>query len=310
MNLQLHYLLLSLLLFLFCESSNAKEDEAAGLSRYQQTVNALRHAGEDEQRLFASLALQGLVEIYFAEADLARREAIGEANAQARRGWAFSVEQYTEELLEIDALLAAGGAVQVLPGSAGEVPMLIVEGQRVMLSHPRAAEQTAYEQQLLNNFCQREHCEAMLPLLAEGVAQPAESQPVTVNWSFSPEGMRCGYREITLLFSEQAPSPLARDICQQLFSEVALLEEELRWQHWRGVPIDWPRLMIQRRVAQPGHTVVVNSLGDVLLLRLPILAANGSLFQGLSGWLRAAVNDSPAPLLELRAADYGIAPPG
>ncbi|WP_157976611.1 hypothetical protein [Parahaliea mediterranea] len=283
--------------------------EAAAPSRYEQIVQALGGAQEEERRLFASLALQGLVEVYYAEADLARREAAEDKATRARQAWAFSVERYTETLLQLEARLAGAQsavAVKILPGIAGDVPMLVIDGERVMLSHPRKAEQPVYEHQLLNAFCQQVDCSQWQPLGAPVAPLPAEPPPVVVEWNFSPAGLRCSYREVTLLFAGKSPAQQARSLCEQLFSELASLEEELRWQIWRGVSVDWQQLAIRPRVGEAGHSVIVNARGDVLLMRLPILAANRNLLTALLAWLQGVVDGEALPPLELRAEDYGI----
>jgi len=284
------------------------KDSTTTPSRYTQTLRALQTADQGQQREFASSAIDALVEVYYAEADLALREASdNEEDGKDRRSWALSVESYTQLLLAARNSIAEGHDVRLFPGVGGEAGMIVAGDYRVMLSHPRGDQQAAYEQQVLNTFCRKTDCQALVPAPRVTAPLPPLPEPVAIQWSFSRDGMNCRYQGVNLLFSRQSDAQRARPLCEQIYSELAALEEELRWQLWRGVSIEWSQLEIQRRIGQTGHSVRLNAAGDVLLLRLPVLAANGQLFKALQTWLRDSVADTEEGFqLTLRAADYGL----
>ncbi|TXS89294.1 hypothetical protein FV139_20375 [Parahaliea maris] len=258
--------------------------------------------------MFANSALEALVEVYYAEADLALREAEDEEDGKDRRSWALSVESYTQLLLAARNSVTAGEVVRLFSGVGGEAAMVVAGEHRVMLSHPRGDQQAAYEQQVLNTFCRSADCEDLLPTpLVTDAPAPPPPVPVQIQWSFNQDGMNCQYQGISLVFTRHNEPRRARSLCEQLYSELASLAEELRWKIWRGVSIEWARLDIQRRIGQTGHSVRLNSAGDVLLLRLPVLAANGPLFKATQGWLRNTVADTEDGFqLTLKAADYRL----
>ncbi|MBN7795660.1 hypothetical protein [Parahaliea mediterranea] len=275
-------------------------------SRFQRVVTALQEGPESERRLFARAALTLLAELYMAEADLARHEARKPGGPGDASRWAMAVDQFSAEVLQLSQGLESAGELGLTPGRGVAPVVVTVGGQRVMLSHPRASEQSAYEQAVLESFCAGGRCARLLPSVGQAGPIPVTRQTVKVDWAFSGEGLACAFDGVSLRFSAGGPVSQVRGLCEQFHQELASLQLEMRWQTGQQVPIDWRELRIERRANDPEHIVRLNRPGDILLLRLPLLASNAGLFNAVGPWLRRRVEGESDVVLAIDAADYGL----
>jgi hypothetical protein len=185
------------------------------------------------------------------------------------------------------------------------VARLTVSGRSIILSHPRAGQQAEFEQRILLDFCSRVDCAPLTADAADNEPVPVSAPLVTPTWSFSPGSARCSYREISLRFSGQGELARWRDLCNQLFQELAMLANELAWQRRHGVQIDWSALTIHPVPRQPEHVVILNPAGDSILASVPLIYSTPGLLPDLSPWLKAGHEGRPAPTVELEPGRYG-----
>lgn len=295
-------LLALILLLIAATTTHAQQTD----SRFQRVVTALLESPENEKREFALTALTLLAELYIAEADLARHEARNSGSSGDTSRWAMAVDQFSAELLQLSQGLEAGGELSLTPGRGIAPVVVTVDGQRVMLSHPRAPEQSVYEQAVLESFCAGGRCSRLLPPASETGPIPVTRQSVKVDWAFSSDGLVCAFDGVSLQFAVGRPLAQVRGLCEQFHQELAALQLEMRQQARQQVSIDWRELRIERRANNPGHIVRLNPAGDTLLLRLPLLASSVGLFSAVQPWLHQRVGGVEEAVLSLDAADFGL----
>lgn len=282
-------------------------------SRFDRLVLALGEAEPGERVNFARSALGALVEVYIAEVDLARSEMAADPDSHRDTAvWAGAVDAYVERLLGLLAGLEGEDAPPVqlfAPGNAGGA-LLQIAGQRVILDHPRRAQQEVYEQLVLADFCGGADCRELLatPLAPAAEPIPMTARAVAVEYLFTSAGPVCVARGVTLQFPVGYDVGRMRDLCAQFFAELAALELEVRWQQRRGVEPEWDVLSLGRRADRPGHILQLNRAGDAVLLPLPLLAGSDGGLARITPWLRGRLAGRE-PTLSLRAAELGWARP-
>lgn len=315
------WLLLALVLM-----ADLQVTEAAG-SRYDRTIRALQVAEAEWRSDFAGIALWQLAGAYYAEADLARQDmqrrdlntAAGSAQ-QKQRHWSSSVEQYASQLTRFQRRVEEGGAVLFDLSPVTEA-VLQVDGIQVMLAHPRPQQQAVFEQKILEQFCQLRDCAALTGLMdvaakrswsateedaitavepaSAGTSQPSAAQrAVKPGWEFTANGSVCTYGGLRLRFVPGANPGAVRNLCLDLFAEIAVLLEGLRQQQQYGVRMDWSALAFSQSMLQ------LNRDSDLLRLQAPLLQANPALLRSLTPWLAAQLSGEQT-MLELQADTFG-----
>jgi hypothetical protein len=288
--------------------------DTPALSRYQRTLQHLQQAPEQEQVDFASDALSSLVEVYMAEADLARSEAREKSGVAAARlrGWAVAVDQYANQLLLVLDDLEQGFPLEMAANPKGAAS-LTVAGRTVMLLHPRPSQQGAYEREVLAEYCGRHDCMAITATTAEGESArpiPMSAAQVNPRWTFTNSGPVCSYQGIEVRFGDTRQLAALRDLCAQLMQELVDLAVELAWQQRHGVAVNWAALDIVATPGRPGHVVHLNLAGDSVLATVPLLAGSEGLLADVIPWLRArSAGEEAATTLQLDAVAYGWMPP-
>lgn len=288
--------------------------DAQSLSRFDRLSIALSAAEDEDRADFARDALTELYAVYSAESDLARRDQRGAvADRQADRQWANSVDAFSRRLVDaLDWIDSGAGVVVNYQGAATEL-WLPEADIRVLLEHPRQAQQGAYEQQVLASFCRRRRCDLLLVPDQSGLglsgtrqAIPQHGGSVVLAWSFSLAGPACGSRGLTLQFPAGRSVDGVRQPCRELHHELATLIDGMRWHQRRGVVVDWERLALSPLTGRPGHQLRLNQAGDVLLLEAPLLAASQDLLNSLTGWLQQRVeHDEGELILEVEQWPWG-----
>ena len=285
-------------------SAQQEPERAPERSRYQRIVVSLQSADDDWRATYAEAALSYLAEIYLAEADLARAQATTEeATDPELLGWSRAVEQYANQLLLVQEDVALGFPAEVYPEALGP-PRLVVGGRSVILNHPREDQQLVYEQTVLNEFCRRRDCAALLPAEPASAPIPMSAPTVTPEWRFAAAGPICSGSGIAIQFTASAELSRIKPLCRQLLQELGALRNDIRWQQRHGVVVDWDSLAIVPTPQRPDHLVMLNNVGDTTLLSLPVLHTSQGLLVAVTPWL-AAPAGGPAASLELAARDYG-----
>ena len=273
-------------------------------NRYKRTVFALQQATAETRADFARSALRELTEAYIAEADLARNQAMEKGDSDKLLGWSRAVDQYAAQLLLLLEDIDVGFPAEVSAGGPGGASVSVA-GRLVILTHPRANQQAAFEQRVLQDFCARHHCKSLTASAAPGKPIPLSGSQVQTRWSFEEEGPLCTYEGLALYFSSMDKLARSRSICDQLMSEAATLAGEIAWQRRHGVAVDWQRLEIRATPRRPEHLVVLNAAGDSILATLPLLHGNPAALADLKPWIDTRFSDGTPTAVTLQAAPYG-----
>ena len=258
-----------------------------------------------------AVALTELAAAYFAEADLARTEAKTRGGRkQARlRGWSLTVDQFASQLALVLEDVQDGFPVSLRPSEQGPVTVIVAE-RAVILSHPRADQQSAYEQRVLADFCNRHDCQRMTDPVAAASPIPASAASVSPLWTFDKNGPVCAFDGLEVIFNSTQNLSVLRGICEELAQEVAGLAADLAWQRRHGVEIQWDALTLDTTPGRPEHVLRLNDVGDAVLITVPLLSASAKLFADVTPWLFARVMGNPIASIQLNASDYGWVSPG
>jgi hypothetical protein len=276
-------------------------------SRFVRTAVALGTATDAERTDFASIALAELAVVYLAEADLARYESRESERGGKLASWSAAVYGFVDQLVLVQEDIDFGFPVE-LRHLHGQVIGVVSGGRTVILSHPRADQQAAYEQRVLADFCGRHDCARLTQVVAGEEPEPI---PVTAagadpEWDFSTSGPVCKHRGISVQFSTVTQLGTRRTICRQLAQEAETLAAELAWQQRHGVDIDWSRLAIQATPRRPEHIVRLNRAGDSILVSVPLFYSTDGLLQRLTPWLRNRYDgDGQPPDVKLTGSNLG-----
>ncbi len=283
------------------------ESQAAGTlsatDPFARTVAALQDADAQWRADFARIALAQLAEAYTHEAELALTDP--KLTPGERRRWSRGVEQYGNQLLFLQMDIEAGLEVNLYMAPATGA-VLEAGNQQVVLTFPRPRQQLAYEQAVLEQYCQLYDC-SQLSVAAAVPAPPRPAGSVTPLWAFTEAGGRCSYDGLKLQFSLGGNLSEQRQLCQALLAEVAALLDELTRQQQYGVYIDWPGLSVSAVRQGEEHAVRLNSSGDSVLLPLPVISGLPQLLPRLHTWL-AGKSRGEAASLTLSAEEIGRVP--
>ena len=273
-------------------------------SRYQRTVLNLRWEPPEVQAEFASSAVAELTEVYMAEADLARKQAaLGQGNPKLRN-WSFAVDQYANQLSFVLDDIELGMPLTLRMGREKFVTVSVA-GRAVMLNHPRADQQAAFEQRILQGFCSRQDCKSLTvePEPAEPI--PVSASRVSPQWTFTEQSAVCSHEGIQVNFVGDRNLARYRGTCQQLLQEMFTLATELAWQQRHGVAVDWGKLSISSTPGRPEHVVKLNGAGDSILATLPLIYRSQGLLADITPWLQQRFNNEAPEVVLLDASHYG-----
>lgn len=287
-------------------SQETLEEEVKVQSRFLRTVSYLQESPPVERADFAAAALAELTTVYMAEADLARSEAAEGKIAERGKllGWSQAVDQYASQLLVVLDDVEQGFPVSLRPSPQGPVTATVAD-RAVILGHPRADQQAAYELRVLTDFCSNHDCERMTARAEE--PQPIPASPMHVNplWTFTEIGPVCSNDGIEVHFGSSRNLPILRGLCEQLMQEAATLAMDLAWQRRHGVTIDWEAMALSATPGRPEHLVRLNAAGDSVLATLPLLFSDAKLLADLAPWLSSYNAGSKPVTVRLDAGDYG-----
>jgi hypothetical protein len=278
--------------------------DAQSQTRFQRTVQYLQTAAPELRGEFAAIALTNLAEAYIAEAQLARAQARATGHNANLSGWSAMVDYYARQMPLLVADIELGLPVRLT--ITGEQSLAITVADRtVIVSPPRLNQQSAFEQAILLDFCTTHSCEQFSPGNAAPESVPVVTVAVKPDWTFSTQGPVCSYQGIQVRFESEKNLANSRVICEQFMREVMTLTEELAWQQRHGVAIEWDELDIRATPNRPEHMVPLNSIGDSLLVTVPVLYRSPGLLQDVLPWIRGRLSNQQEVSIELTADHYG-----
>ena len=278
-----HFPLCLIIIVLFCHPAWTQDLTPRSLSRYERIVLALKGAPEEWRSAFADVAIVQLAEAYLAESELARAEASID-DAKLLR-WSRAVAQYANQLIEVQQDVELGMPVTLTRMPGGEIAVAVGE-HNVMLTHPRPEQQPAYEQWVLEHFCQSGLCEPLTEPTIAALIQPDTVASIPV-WEFNRDGPACTYKGIRIQFVPDTALAQYRQGCVALAAEINNMLRELLQQSNLNVRVDWSHVAIHPLSHREHDMLTLNAAGDTAVLALPILQHNSVLLQTLVPWFAA-----------------------
>jgi hypothetical protein len=285
-------------------------------SRFVELAALLGKAPPPMPTDFARAALQEMIRAYAGEAELARRDRRARARNPGLPRWSRSVESYTRHLEGIYAGLRDESEIAIAVGPTGQVVLYLDSGP-VVVSGPRISEPLVLETGILDRFCARHPCDALLamhqPVQAPPPHQPPKRRPVlpvSVSWVFGAgSGPRCrGDGGLELHFRDSRELVRKRRLCTRVVRELNELAAALESHHSRGVQIQWDVLRVQPLDGEVADLVRLNRDGEQLRVALPTLAAAPVIVAGAREWLAGrAGGESPSWVLRDADRYLGIA---
>ena len=275
-----------------------------GGSRYQRTVLSLRTSTPGIQADFANTALMELVEVYMAEADLARNQAEQGVSSTKLRGWSRAVNQYASQLMLVLEDIELGLPVK-LQFNAGNLVTVMIGGRAVILSHPRADQQANFEQRVLLGFCGRNDCRLLTANGSEAEPIPVSAPQAEPVWTFTAAGPVCAHAGIEVRFESARNLARSRITCKQLLQEMMTLANEIAWQRRHDVAVEWNKLSVRPTPQRPEHLVQLNDAGDSLLVTIPLIYGSPDLLDHIAPWIERRASGKETPGVQLDAVRYG-----
>jgi len=303
------YLGLRLWLLLCCLSPGAamarepmpEKPPAAATSHINRLATTLIDAPEAMRADFAVAAIAEMVADYNEEANRARREARSHAKDRDLGRWAVAVDAYAANLAAIANAVTPATPVRVSIGADNGI-YLDIDGKPVLVSSPRVREQSAFEQRVLDRYCNLYACDE---LIAEyQPPQPAASTADSETyWSFSQQaGPACSTDDgLEFQFQDMKDLGQKRAACERIVTELNALAAALAWNLSNGTRIDWNRLAIHALPGEEGHQVELNGDSSTIRLPLPALAATTKLFELVRPWLAAKTGGQHYRLVVINA---------
>ncbi len=304
---------LGLLLLLCCLAlSPATVRQAAAetpppVSRLNQLAMALGDAPEPMRADFAVIAIAQMAEAHSAEAQRARLEAPQLTTDRDPTRWAGAVDAYAAELLATANRITPETSLVIKTGSANTV-YLVIDGTPVMVNGPLAAQQAAFEQQIIERFCGLYLCDELLASYQAPLQMSRPDKSVT-QWSFSQHaGPVCSTADgLEFQFMDMENLSGYREACARIVAELDTLVRGMTRSRSSGTRVDWNNLAIHVLQGSEHHQVTLNAAGAVILAPLPGLAATPRLFTLLRPWIAARVSGNSYRLVVINA-DRQLAP--
>lgn len=257
----------------------------------------------------ASLALAELADIYADEAAHALQDQRKHPSGSGLRNWAAGVQKLADDYASLARSINPMTPVELGIGPEGSL-QLIVNNRLVVASSPRMNRQAAYEQRVVNRFCELNRCaDIMRDMMISWSGQPVTDTGNT-QWVFSDRnGPTCrGNDGLELQFGNTLNLGQKRELCARTVDELNRLASAIRQRSSGGIIIDWNLLTIHDRPEPEQHKVVLNQDGEALLLPLPVLAAHAELFRMVRPWLAARVRNDRLALVIINAGRLLAAP--
>jgi hypothetical protein len=253
---------------------------------------------------FAGTALRELAEVYMAEADLARKQALEQEGAAKLRGWSNAVDQYASQLALLLEDIELGLPVELQHNGVESITVM-VGGRAIILSHPREDQQVAFEQRVLLDFCGRNDCKVLTAETGSRQPIPVSASQVKPVWAFTETGPVCSHEGIQVMFASAANLARSRITCKQLLQEMMTLSDEIAWQRRHGVSVQWHELSIRATPQRPEHVVLLNNAGDSILVTVPLLYGSPHLLEDIVPWIQDRAGTKEPVAIRLDATRYG-----
>jgi hypothetical protein len=240
---------------------------------------------------FALAVLSELIPVYRREAVRARSEFQRTSTHRDSSRWAAAVDALVRDLQRLLEGLSPETPVQVTAQDP-QTLYVIVDGNPVLLTGPRANENTLLEQGVMERFCSRNDCNDLVGdrQLEASVVGHSESAAL---WRFNdPAGPVCASGDgLELQFRNDTNLREKRQACTEIMAELNVLANRLRSRIRSGKAVDWNRLAVDPTAGTDLQRIILDGAGDYVLMSLPSLERAHTLFVQILPWLAARVGD-------------------
>jgi len=263
----------------------------------------LTTADPDQQWEFAAITLDVLRDVYSRELLSSAGE---KASTSARRAKLARWQRGTQGLInqiELARLsLAQGGRFNLYVDPRHQI-LIIVEGQTVVVSGPRASEDDQISSLVLEQFCAYNDCS----ILRTTVTKEKEPESGLPGVWILRQRTRPSYQigdDLRCEFDTLENRTQKAVICNRLASELSQFAAALEQAARQGHTIDWQRIL--RLPPASRHPYLeLNSEGAYLEPDLDLLLkADGDNWQDAVEWLRHKIEGRPARLAIIRAGQF------
>ncbi len=283
-----------------CAALDSPRIESESPVHLRQLAVALDDANQSLRTDFARVAISEMVEAYHREADLARQTLRRGARVRDLWHWSVAVRNQAREFSSITVDMIETTPIKIGVTQGNNV-YLVVNGKPVILSNPRVSEQSVFEHRVVEQFCSRNRCEALLNATLQGVSTTPTVE--FARWSFSDlAGPVCSTVD-GLVFQFKDTENLRRNriACNMVVTELIALARSIRLERLNGFEPEWKSFAIRPHPGSELHRVILNGDGDYLLLALPTLSVAPDLFRRVRPWLASKVDGSQYSLVLLNA---------
>jgi hypothetical protein len=249
----------------------------------------------------ARIALTELAAVYADEAEQARYEMRHRTKKPASRRWSVAVQKLADDYAALAETVTLSTSIQVSTGPEGSLHLQL-DGKLVVVSSPRMNEQSAFEQRVVERFCNLNRCADLLDAPVLPVPAKTKITRATTLWSFSQNaGPTCISRDgLEFMFKNSDNLVQKRDACARVVAELNILATALAREIATGTRIDWRQLAVHARV-DGDEQVILNGTGHYLRLPLPTLAPKRELLKRVRPWLAAKTKETPVTFVILNA---------
>ncbi|MGE0387939.1 MAG: hypothetical protein AB7Q97_24705 [Gammaproteobacteria bacterium] len=290
-------------------------------SRLATLARHVAAAEPADRASFAVVALEELAQSYEEEAQAAHPDGERDAKAEAALlRWRAGTGAYARELRTLVAGIDDGADVAIFVDPSSAIRLSIGERQ-VILSSPRLLDPEPFEDRIRERFCELADCQAIAdndagmnagtgpragsPAAGMGdeSAGPytdgaADPPGVGAVWSFGDRHGPVLQTSAGIQFEFRSNDDLLRKrhLCLTLVAELQTLAQNLHYHRARGIVIDWKVLRLVPDPPSGRQRVLLNGLGQSLVLDLPLLQQAHQALEMVKPWLAARADDLPAQM--------------
>lgn len=220
---------------------------------------------------FAGITLDALLDVYQREMQDSTAERL---SSQARRTKLARWQRATQDLigqLQAARLRLLDGAAFSLYVDPQQQVLIVIDGQPIAVTAPRAEAERAIEEQVLAQFCAYNDCS----VLATHDASPDAPSPLPAAVWVMQQRARPALEIDGLLrceFSDIAERERKARLCSRLAAEVEQLLAALAQASGQGFTVDWEALAGTPPEGAMETRLIVNAAGAFVQLSLPTLA--------------------------------------
>lgn len=278
------------------------DESAASREINQQTLRLadlvvdLMMQSEEEQRMFAHIALDELSAAYQAELDQVRvAVAKSQKGQQKRRRWFIATNIFLANLQRASQLLNSYASFRLYIDKKHNV-LIVVDDQPIVVSGPRINDEVALEKRIIDRYCSQKEC--LRPVRNSRYDNFEQQFSAPGSWLLGQSG-RIEYVTgdgLLFEFNNMTNRVEKREAVHAVIIELRHIVISLKRYLHNGGSIDWTGIAIISSPADNDHKFVLNNQGDYIRIRLPNLHKEGNILFEALPWLHARVKGEPYQL--------------